>query len=406
MRNESYSYKRNQKLVGKVRPKVVPLVPFNFSFKESGVYKVISVVGARPNFIKIAPIHKAFQAYNEIIEHKICHTGQHFNEKMSTIFFDELEMPRPDFFLGISGGSHAEQTARIMIEFEKIVLRELPQMIIVPGDVNSTLACSLTASKLGVPIAHVEAGLRSFDRTMPEEINRLVTDSLSDLLFVSEESGLNHLKQEGIDKKKIFFTGNVMIDSLEYYLPRIKQSPILTTLKLEAGNYILVTFHRPANVDDPSYLKELIEFLNEISTYAPVVFPMHPRTSINLTENGLLDSFKNNIQLLDPVGYCDFLHLTMKAKLVITDSGGIQEETTYLGIPCITVRKSTERPVTVIKGTNVLAGTDLNKVRQAARGIIEGKIKRSEKPPLWDGKTAQRITRIIVNYLSENQRQE
>jgi len=366
------------------------------------VYKVISVVGARPNFIKIAPIHKAFQPFNHIVDHKICHTGQHFDEKMSKIFFDELEMPRPDFYLGISGGSHAEQTARIMVEFEKILLQESPHLIIVPGDVNSTLACSLTASKLGVPVAHVEAGLRSFDRTMPEEINRLITDALSDLLFVSEESGLEHLKKEGIDKKKIFFTGNVMIDSLEQYLPKIQQSAILDELKLSAGNFILVTFHRPANVDDPAYLTELTDFLNELSSFATVVFPIHPRTRIKLEENGLSDSFRKDILLLDPIGYTDFLHLTTNAKLVITDSGGIQEETTYLGIPCITVRNNTERPVTVIRGTNILAGTDLGKVRQAVKGIMDGKLKRHQIPPLWDGKTAQRIVNIIVKYLSEN----
>jgi UDP-N-acetylglucosamine 2-epimerase (non-hydrolysing) len=366
------------------------------------VYKIISVVGARPNFIKIAPVHKAFQEYKDIIDHKICHTGQHFDEKMSKVFFEELEMPRPDFYLGISGGSHAEQTARIMVEFEKVLLSESPQMIIVPGDVNSTLACSLTASKLGIAIAHVEAGLRSFDRTMPEEINRIVTDTLSDLLFVSEESGIDHLKNEGIHKSKIFFTGNVMIDSLEQYLPKINQSPILTELKLEAGNYILVTFHRPANVDDPAYLKELITFLNEISVFAPVVFPIHPRTRIKLAENGLSDSFGGKIILMDPAGYTDFLRLTTKAKLVITDSGGIQEETTYLGVPCITVRNNTERPVTVSRGTNILAGTDLSNVRKAAQDILQGKLKRGEKPPLWDGKTAQRIVRIIVKYIQEH----
>jgi UDP-N-acetylglucosamine 2-epimerase (non-hydrolysing) len=364
------------------------------------VYKIISVVGARPNFIKIAPIHKAFQAYSDIVEHKICHTGQHFDEKMSNIFFDELEMPRPDFYLGISGGSHAEQTAKIMIEFEKILIRESPRLIIVPGDVNSTLACSLVASKMEIPIAHVEAGLRSFDRTMPEEINRLVTDTLSDLLFVSEESGLEHLKNEGISPKKIFFTGNVMIDSLEQYLPKINQSVILDSLKLQAGNYILVTFHRPANVDDPEYLKDLTSFLNEISLHAPVVFPVHPRTRIKLGESGLSDSFSSNLLLLDPIGYIDFLRLTTQAKLVITDSGGIQEETTYLGIPCITVRNNTERPATVILGTNVLAGTNLGKVREAAETVLSGKLKKGKVPPLWDGKTAKRIARIIVNYLT------
>jgi UDP-N-acetylglucosamine 2-epimerase (non-hydrolysing) len=363
------------------------------------VYKIISVVGARPNFIKIAPIHKAFKAYSDILEHKICHTGQHFDEKMSAIFFEELELPRPDFNLGISGGSHAEQTGRIMIEFEKILLLEKPHLVIVPGDVNSTLACSLVASKMEIPVAHVEAGLRSFDRSMPEEINRLVTDSLSELLFVSEESGMENLKKEGIPRKKIFFTGNVMIDSLKHFLPKIKESTILTSLKLKARNYILVTFHRPANVDNPEYLKGLIAFLNEISQHATVVFPVHPRTRIKLGETGLSANFGNNILLLDPIGYLDFLKLTTEARLVITDSGGIQEETTYLGIPCITVRNNTERPVTVNIGTNILAGTNLGKVKEAALAILNGKIKKGMVPPLWDGRTAQRIVLSIVNYI-------
>jgi UDP-N-acetylglucosamine 2-epimerase (non-hydrolysing) len=361
--------------------------------------KILSVVGARPNFIKISPVHKAFQKYKDTVVHKICHTGQHFDEKMSKVFFDELEMPRPDFYLGVSGGSHAEQTARIMIEFEKILLSEKPDMVIVPGDVNSTMAASIVASKLGTLIAHVEAGLRSFDRTMPEEINRLVTDALSDLLFITEDSGLQHLKHEGIDKKKIHFVGNVMIDSLVSYLPKIDQSGILAQLGIEAQKYILVTFHRPANVDDPIYLERLISLLNDFSVYGSVVFPVHPRTKNNFRENDLLDKFSDNVLLLDPIGYIDFLHLTKNSALVVTDSGGIQEETTFLGVQCITVRNNTERPVTVDTGTNHLIGTDLKKVKEAVASVMNGKVKKGNIPELWDGNAAGRIASIVVEYL-------
>ncbi len=361
--------------------------------------KIISVVGARPNFIKISPVHKAFQKYRDTIVHKICHTGQHFDEKMSKIFFDELEMPKPDFYLGVSGGSHATQTAKIMMEFEKILLSEKPDMIIVPGDVNSTMAASIVASKLGIPIAHVESGLRSFDRTMPEEINRLVTDSISDLLFITEKSGLQHLEHEGIDKKKVHFVGNVMIDSLVSYLPKIDQSPILSELGIEARNYILVTFHRPANVDDPVYLEELIRLLNDISKYGHVVFPVHPRTKNNFEASNLLKKFGDRVLLLDPVGYIDFLHLTKNAALVVTDSGGIQEETTFLGVQCITVRNNTERPVTVDIGTNHLIGTNLEKVKASVASIMGGKVKKGAIPKFWDGKAAERIAGIVAAHL-------
>jgi UDP-N-acetylglucosamine 2-epimerase (non-hydrolysing) len=359
------------------------------------VYKIISVVGARPNFIKIAPIHKVFKNFRNKFDHKICHTGQHFDEKMSKIFFEELEMPEPDFYLGVSGGSHAQQTAGIMVEFEKILLQEKPDMIIVPGDVNSTMACSLVASKMGIKISHIESGLRSFDRTMPEEINRIVTDSISDLLFVSEPGGLQHLKNEGIHDSKVHFVGNVMIDSLIHYLPKIQKSNILTDLKLKTKDFILVTFHRPANVDDPEYLIMLTVFLNDISKFAPVVFPIHPRTKNNLNKLGLLKNFTNRIIPLEPLGYLDFLQLTNNASLVITDSGGIQEETTYLGIQCITVRDNTERPVTVEKGTNQLIGTNLEDVKKAVEKIYKGEIKNGQIPDLWDGKTAERIVQII-----------
>ena len=362
--------------------------------------KIISVVGARPNFIKIAPVHKALQKYSKKVNHLICHTGQHFDVNMSKIFFDELEMPKPDFYLGVSGGSHAEQTARIMIEFEKTLLAEKPDLIIVPGDVNSTLACSLVAAKLGTKIAHVESGLRSFDREMPEEINRIVTDILADFLFVSEPSGLKNLKNEGITDNKIFHVGNVMIDSLIYYMPKINNSLILKSLNLIENKYVLVTFHRPKNVDSKENLIKLVEFLNTLGIKRKVIFPVHPRTKINLNEYGLAGKFNNNVIITEPVGYIDFLALSKNAELIITDSGGIQEETTFMGVQCLTVRKNTERPITVEIGTNQLISTKLSEVEKAAFAILDGKIKNGSIPELWDGHTAERIVEILIAHLS------
>jgi len=361
--------------------------------------KIISIVGARPNFIKIAPIHKAFQVYNDSVKHMICHTGQHFDEKMSQVFFEELEMTKPDFNLGISGGSHAEQTAGIMTAFEKILDTEKPDLIIVPGDVNSTLATSLVASKKGIRIAHVEAGLRSFDREMPEEINRIVTDVLSDMLFVTEQSGIDNLKKEGISKEKIFFTGNVMIDSLAFYLPKIEKSEILKQLSLDKGNFILTTFHRPSNVDTPEGLKQLIGLLNDLAAKRKVVFPVHPRTKNNLQKFGLTANISSNIVITEPIGYIDFLSLVKNSELIITDSGGIQEESTWLGVQCITVRNNTERPVTVTVGTNQLIGTDFAKVKNTATDVLNGKLKKGHIPELWDGKAAERIAKIIVDHI-------
>ncbi|MDP4265889.1 MAG: UDP-N-acetylglucosamine 2-epimerase (non-hydrolyzing) [Bacteroidota bacterium] len=362
--------------------------------------KVISIVGARPNFIKVAPIHKAFQKYDKTVQHLICHTGQHFDEKMSKIFFEELEMPKPHFYLGVGGGSHAEQTAKIMIEFEKVVLSEKPDFIIVVGDVNSTMACSLVATKLGVPVAHVEAGLRSFDREMPEEINRMVTDVISNYLFVSERSGLENLKREGIDDSKIYFTGNVMIDSLIYYLPKIDKSTILKDMGLVKDSYILGTFHRPSNVDSEVSLNQLVDMLNNLSATKKIVFPVHPRTMNNLIKFGIRDKISQNIIMTEPLGYIEFLALTQGASLLITDSGGIQEETTYLGVQCITVRDNTERPVTVTVGTNQLIGTNLKNVEKAAFNVLSGNLKKGSIPELWDGKVAERITKIIVEKLT------
>jgi UDP-N-acetylglucosamine 2-epimerase (non-hydrolysing) len=361
--------------------------------------KIISVVGARPNFMKVAPLHKAFKRYNGQIEHLICHTGQHYDEKMSKIFFNDLELPQPHFYLGIGSGSHAEQTANVMIEFEKVLLTEKPDMVIVVGDVNSTIACSLTASKLGIKVAHVEAGLRSFDRGMPEEINRILTDSISDYLFVTEKSGLENLKREGVSEDKIFFTGNVMIDSLVEYFPKTDESDILLCHNLEKGNYILVTLHRPSNVDSKDYLEELIHLLNTVSEKRKVIFPIHPRTKNNMHRFGLDNTLSENVILTDPIGYIDFLSLTKNAELIITDSGGIQEESTYLGVQCITVRNNTERPVTVEVGTNQLIGTDLEKVEKTALEVLCGQKKQGAIPVLWDGHAADRITEILTELL-------
>ena len=357
--------------------------------------KIITVAGARPNFIKIAPLCRAFNKRKDRFEHLICHTGQHFDRNMSKIFFEQLEMPEPDFNLGVGGGTHADQTARIMIEFEKIMDRHKPDLILVPGDVNSTLACSVVASKLGIKIGHVEAGLRSFDRGMPEEINRIVTDVLSDYLFISEEAGLTNLRKEGLAEDKLHFVGNIMIDSLVHFLPIIEQSDILDKLNLMDGQYTLMTFHRPSNVDTRSSLTQLVDMLNRLTGKTKLVFPVHPRTRKNLEEFDLMSKLSEEILTLDPIGYIDFLALTRSANLLITDSGGIQEETTFLGVQCITVRNNTERPVTVSLGTNHLVGTDLDAVEKAALEVLDGNIKKGIIPEKWDGLTAERIVDII-----------
>jgi UDP-N-acetylglucosamine 2-epimerase (non-hydrolysing) len=357
--------------------------------------KIITVAGARPNFIKIAPLYRAFARRKDRFEHLICHTGQHFDRNMSKIFFEQLEMPEPDFNLGVGGGTHADQTARIMIEFEKIINLHKPDLILVPGDVNSTLACSVVASKLGIKIGHVEAGLRSFDRGMPEEINRIVTDVLSDYLFISEEAGLTNLRQEGLPEDKLHFVGNIMIDSLVHFLPTIERSDILAKLNLTAGHYTLMTFHRPSNVDIRSSLTRLVEMLNRLTRKTKLVFPVHPRTRKNLDDFDLMSKLSEEILTLDPIGYIDFLALTRSANLLITDSGGIQEETTFLGVQCITVRNNTERPVTVTIGTNQLIGTELDAVEKAAIEVLDGNIKEGQIPEKWDGQTAERIVDII-----------
>ncbi|HXB06692.1 MAG TPA: UDP-N-acetylglucosamine 2-epimerase (non-hydrolyzing) [Puia sp.] len=359
--------------------------------------KIISVVGARPNFMKIAPIHLQFLKQKDRIQHLICHTGQHYDEKMSKVFFDELGLPVPDFYLGIGSGSHAVQTAGVMVAFEKILLEEKPDLVIVAGDVNSTIACSLVAKKLHIAVAHVEAGLRSFDRTMPEEINRILTDTISDYLFVTEETGLENLKNEGIPDEKVFFTGNVMIDSLVSNLPRIDASGVRRELGIDGDPYMLVTLHRPSNVDERESLAAILRLLNKQGRGRKVVFPVHPRTRSNIKNFGLEAEISPEIILTEPIGYFDFLHLVKNALLVLTDSGGIQEESTFLGVQCVTLRNNTERPITVKVGTNHLAGTDIGKVEGIIGEVLAGRVKKGGIPPLWDGKAAQRICQQLID---------
>ena len=347
--------------------------------------------------MKIAPIHKRMQK-SELVDPVLIHTGQHYDEKMSKTFFTELGMPEPDLYLGVGSGSHAEQTAAVMIALEKQFMADKPDWIIVVGDVNSTIAASLAASKLHIPIAHVEAGLRSFDRRMPEEINRILTDSISDLLFVTEQSGLDNLAKEGIAPEKVHMVGNVMIDSLIEHL-KASEAIDITDFGLEPNNYALVTLHRPSNVDNKPIITDILHTLETIQKELPIFFPVHPRTLKNLENFGLLDSFRSlpNVILAEPIGYLAFLRLMSQAKIVLTDSGGIQEETTYLGIPCITLRENTERPVTITLGTNKLVGANPNAILDAYRESLSGNSYNHTIPPLWDGQAAARIVSVFEN---------
>ncbi|MCX6142887.1 MAG: UDP-N-acetylglucosamine 2-epimerase (non-hydrolyzing) [Ignavibacteriales bacterium] len=359
---------------------------------------IISVVGARPNFMKVAPLHKAFQKHAGSVRHLIAHTGQHYDEAMSKIFFGDLELPQPDFYLGVGSGSHAQQTARIMVEFEKVLEEVHPDLVIVVGDVNSTVACSLVSVKMGIPVAHVEAGLRSGDRTMPEEINRLLTDSIADDLFVTEPSGVANLHREGIDEKKIHLVGNVMIDSLIYYREKAKKSTIMERLGVKANKFTLVTLHRPSNVDTEEGLAKILAIFERIASRSEIVFPVHPRTKKMLAQHGLgarADAIPG-LRLLDPIGYLDFLRLLDNAQLVLTDSGGIQEETTFLGVPCLTLRENTERPITCEVGTNELCGLDVEKVVSRSEVVFAGNRKKGRVPDLWDGNAANRIVDVLI----------
>jgi UDP-N-acetylglucosamine 2-epimerase (non-hydrolysing) len=351
---------------------------------------ILHVVGARPNFMKVAPVIAAFRTYP--VRQTLVHTGQHYDAGMSDVFFQQLGIPAPDINLAVGSGSHAAQTADIMTRFERVVLDQRPDVVLVYGDVNSTVATALVCAKLGITLGHVEAGLRSFDRTMPEEINRLVTDQLADFLFTPSEDGDVNLLREGIDDRKVFQVGNVMIDTL------VRLKPAAEAVTREDGifdrPYALVTLHRPANVDQPEALSRVLGAINELSRDVCVVFPVHPRTRARIDALGWKP--ERNVTIADPVGYIEFLALQMRAAVVITDSGGIQEETTFLGVPCVTVRANTERPVTVTVGTNVLVGDDMTCMLAAVRKILAGRGRRGGVPPLWDGHAASRIAEVVV----------
>jgi len=372
--------------------------------------KIISVVGARPNFMKMAPVHKELLKYKAKIVHKIVHTGQHYDKKLSDVFFKELDLPKPDIDLGVGSKSHSEQTAEVMIKLEKVIIKEKPDLVLVYGDVNSTVAAGLVCAKIfknqneTIPLAHIESGLRSFDKTMPEEINRVLTDLLSKFLFVTEKSGVLNLKQSGFSKNNIFFVGNTMIDSLVHYLPKANKSKILNELCLAKRNFGLITLHRPSNVDNKQNFQKIIDifkYQNKINPEIDIVFPVHPRTLKMLKIFGLLKAIHdiNNLVLTEPLGYFDFLNLIENAKYVLTDSGGIQEETTFLKIPCLTLRENTERPITREIGTNTICGLNSNVIFKEIKKINKGLYKKGNIPQLWDGKAATRIVKIIMKHI-------
>jgi UDP-N-acetylglucosamine 2-epimerase (non-hydrolysing) len=376
--------------------------------------RLISVVGTRPNFMKIAPFIRAIEKHNHnqsstAISNLLVHTGQHYDYEMSRVFFEDLELPSPDIYLGVGSGTHAEQTGKILIEFEEVLRKEKPDLVVVVGDVNSTLAAALAAAKLGIPVAHVEAGLRSHDKAMPEEINRLLTDHIADYLFTHSADADANLSREGISKNNIFFVGNIMIDSLLYCTEKASLRNPTKITGLANNKYCVLTLHRPMNVDNEHDLKIIISALKRISHDINVIFPCHPRTRKMIAHWGLTHYFnfhkdgqpdenydQNTIHLINPLGYVDFLGLMMNSRFIITDSGGIQEETTFLNIPCLTLRNSTERPVTVREGTNVLVGKDCSKLNDEVGKILNNQGKTGRTPNLWDGKAAERIIAILA----------
>lgn len=371
--------------------------------------KIVLVAGARPNFMKIAPIIRAIKKHNSKsktmqslrgtkcrgnLKIILVHTGQHYDSRMSKIFFKELEIPQPDIYLGVGSGSHAEQTAKVMIKFEKVLLDEKPDLVMVVGDVNSTLAAALCAAKLHIPLAHVEAGLRSYDREMPEEINRVVVDVLSDYLFTPSPDADENLKKEGIPKEKIFLVGDVMVDTLLKFKVKSSKLKVLKKLNLKTNGYALLTLHRPSNVDNKENFLKILEAVEEISRRIPIVFPVHPRTKKNMEKFGL--TRRGEIHLIEPLGYLEFLKLMMESRFVMTDSGGMQEETTVLNIPCLTLRETTERPITIKEGTNTLVGNDTKKIIKEAEKILKNRDSdHSFYPALWDGKAAERIVSVL-----------
>lgn len=363
--------------------------------------KVINIVGARPNFMKIAPIIEAMNRYPGEIEHVLVHTGQHYDEKMSKAFFEDLGMPKPDIDLGVGSGSHAEQTARVMVAFEQVCLKVRPDLVLVVGDVNSTMACTITAKKLGIKVAHVEAGLRSRDMGMPEEINRLCTDVLCDYLFTTDHFADENLRAEGIAAEKIVFVGNVMIDTLLKHREMAGRLDVTGRLGVAKGEYATLTMHRPSNVDDKAVLEGILRVLQQISKTLPIIFPIHPRTRKTVEKFGLAHYLSNGPEVAGiwataPLGYLEFLHLNMHARLVLTDSGGLQEETTVLGVPCLTLRANTERPITCEVGTNAIVGNDPALILAAAEEILAGHCRAGSVPEKWDGQAAERIVDWLV----------
>jgi UDP-N-acetylglucosamine 2-epimerase (non-hydrolysing) len=359
--------------------------------------KILSIVGARPNFPKIAPVLRGMLRYPQI-ESMLVHTGQHYDQNLSQAFFRDMGLPEPDVNLGVGSGSQAWQTAEVLKRIEPVLIDKRPDLVIVVGDVNSTLGVSIAAAKLRIPVAHVEAGLRSFDRSMPEEVNRVLTDALADYLFATEPAAVENLVAEGRPRSAIHLVGNVMIDSLHYLLPAAANSRIGEVLGLKSDNrwsrFVLLTLHRPANVDSIDKFREILAAANEIATQVPVIFPVHPRTDPSLRHQ--TEAINRNLRLIPPLGYVDFLSLMSNATLVLTDSGGIQEETTALRVPCLTLRENTERPITISEGTNQLVGTDRLKILDAAQKIIAGDVKSGRVPSLWDGKAAERILAVLT----------
>ncbi len=366
--------------------------------------KIYLVAGARPNFMKIAPIVRALQTHGRLT-YSIIHTGQHYDREMNDVFFEELGIPEPDTFMGAGGGSHSQQTAKIMVAFEELCQSDRPDAVLVVGDVNSTLACAIVAKKLNLIVAHVEAGLRSGDMTMPEEINRLVTDSISDLFFVTEPSGIAHLRREGKQDGAIHHVGHVMVDNLLYQVTKLERADTAafdttgfkTAKTATGGRYGVITLHRPSNVDIPYTMRKICHGLKEISAELPLIFPVHPRTQGNLEKFDI--DLGPNITLVGPQAYMAFLNLWKDAAVVLTDSGGLQEETTALGVPCITIRENTERPVTIDEGSNVLVGTDPARIVAEVRKVLRGEGKQGRRPHLWDGKAAERIVGILATEL-------
>lgn len=366
---------------------------------------IVLVVGARPNFMKAAPLLQELRKQPQLFRTRLIHTGQHYDTDMSDVFFHDLELPQPDCFLGVGSGSHAEQTARIMVAFEHICLEDRPDLIMVVGDVNSTMACAITAKKLGIAVAHVEAGLRSRDRTMPEEINRIVTDALADLLFTPSRDADANLLREGVSPERIHFVGNVMIDCLLAQLPKTENPDVLRRFSVEAEKYAILTLHRPSNVDDLGVFRGIVELMIHLSEELPIVWPVHPRSRKNLESLGLLGRLESGrgVKLTEPIGYLDMLALNRRARMIITDSGGLQEEATVLGVPCITLRQNTERPVTVEAGANRVVGNHPDGIRSAVLSVLHGNGTMIRIPELWDGKAAVRIVDVLMRIYAAGQ---